>query len=142
MTNLKLIVAKMVEKKALENKYGWASCFDYPKQYDAMTDLELEIDDLLEGRDELYPILDTIACEIDWGNIDLETLEVNHYSQDEYLEYYVLEGMDEHARKMFDSLYYFMDSDTRGQWLEANYLAHDPNVYTDKRIENIIMINN
>lgn len=140
MTNLNLVVAKMVEKKDLEGRYGWASCFDYPEQYDKMTDLELEIDDLLEGNDKLYNILDAVAVDVYNGNIDAETIEINHYSQDEYLEYYVLENMDEQAKSMFESLYYFMNSDLRGQWLEANYLAHDPNVYTDKFMENIIML--
>lgn len=140
MTNLNLVVAKMIEKKDLEGRYGWASCFDYPEQYDQISDLEIEIDDLLEGDDTMYKILDAVATDVMNGNVDAETLELSVYTQDEYLEYYVLEGMDEHAKNMFDSLYYFMDSDTRGKWLEANYLAHDPNVYTDRWMEKIVML--
>lgn len=147
MTDLKLVVAKMMEKKDLEGRYGWASCFDYPKQYEQMEQLSSEIFEALEeltneyAARQVYECLEAVAVDISGGNYDFERLDsISYMTQDTYLDEYVLEGMDESATNMFNSLFYFMDVDGRNHWLEANYLAHDPNVYTHRMMDFIIMV--
>lgn len=147
MTDLKLEVVKMMEKKDLEGRYGWASCFDYPEQYNRMEELASEIFTSLEEltneykAKQVYECLEAIAIDVSGGNYDLESLDsIIYMTQDTYLDEYVLSGMDESAKKMFDSLFYFMNSDSRNNWLEANYLAHDPNIYTSKMMDFIIMV--
>lgn len=147
MTDLKLVVVKIMEKKDLEGRYGWASCFDYPEQYERMEELASEVfNELTELTNEykakqVYECLEAIATDISGGNYDLESIdEISFMSQDDYLEDYVLSGMDESATEMFNSLFYFMNVDSRNNWLETNYLAHDPNVYTHKMMDFIIMV--
>lgn len=140
MTNIKLAVEKMVEKKQLEGSYGHASCFDFPKEYDKMEELADEIGEILNHDDKVYEIVKTIAFDAYNGNIDLEYVDFSLFSQDDYIEAYLLESMDESGRNMFDSLFYWMNSDDRGRWLEVNYLAGEANIYTDKFIDTIIVM--
>lgn len=146
MTDLKLVVVKMMEKKDLEGRYGWASCFDYPEQYNRMEELASEIFTALEEMTDeykarqVYECLESIAIDIA-NNYDIETIDgISFMSQDEYLDDYVLSGMDESATSMFNSLFYFMDIDGRNNWLETNYLANDPCIYTNKMMDFVLMV--
>lgn len=147
MTELKLVVAKLIEKKDLEGRYGWASCFDYPAQYEQMEQLASEVmEALTEQTDQykatqLYDCLEAIAGDISNGNYDMESIDgISLLTQGEYIDEYVLSNMDESATEMFNSLFYFMDIDSRNNWLENNHLAHDPSIYTTKIMDYILMV--
>ena len=146
---MKNLVLKMVEKIQLENKFGWASCYDYPAEYNQMIDLEVEICEALEKYNDtnyskrgtdLYENIEDIAKEVVNGNIDAESLELSYYSIDEWIEMYVTEGMEEAEKKTFESLFYYMPTDVRNGWLEGNHLSNFTNTYTNIMIEYILMV--
>ncbi len=145
---MKHILSLMVEKKQLENQYGWQSCFDVPEQYDKMENLSVEIMSNLKEYEKhhtdilatnLYDVLDTIAFEIVNGNIS-EEAEVMFYTQDDYLETYVLGNFNEEQMEVFDKLFYYMNSDDRAGWLKSNYINNDPNEYTDNLVNFVVVV--
>ena len=146
---MKNIIKLMIEKKELESQYGSLSCFDYPKEYERMEELTTEINKLIKQEvnvdapiSYIYEVLDKVALDImNNNNIHLDEIEIYVYSQDDFIEFYILEGMDESARNMFDSLFYFMDSDHRAAWIKANYIAGDPNLYTNQFIDFVVVVN-
>ncbi|MGQ9028444.1 hypothetical protein BLL41_21370 [Bacillus sp. FMQ74] len=145
---MKHILSLMVEKKRLEDQYGWRSCFDVPEQYDKMENLSVEIMNNLKEYEKhhadilasnLYDVLDTIAFEIVNGNIS-EEAEVMFYTQDDYLETYVLGNFNEEQMEVFDKLFYYMNSDDRAGWLKSNYINNDPNEYTDNLVNFVVVV--
>lgn len=145
---MKHILSLMVEKKRLEDQYGWRSCFDVPEQYDKMENLSVEIMNNLKEYEKhhtdilatnLYDVLDTIAFEIVNGNIS-EEAEVMFYTQDEYLETYVLGNFNEEQMEVFDKLFYYMNSDDRAGWLKSNYINNDSNEYTDNLVNFVVVV--
>ena len=145
---MKELVMKMVDKLEVERKYGNLSCYDYPAEYNKMIDLEVEICEALDQYNEteyskrasdLYSNIADIAIDIINGNINADTLEINYYSIDEWIEVYITNGMCEAERKTFESLFHYMPTDVRNGWLEGNYLANFTNTYTNVMIEYILM---
>lgn len=147
---LNIIVNKIREKSELENRYGWVSCFDAPEAYNEMGKLAGEIEELCEEvvqsnldhngfakflpetlRDVLYYIN---------GHFDsIEGKELVLYTQDEYIETYVLGGISEDAREVFDNLFYYMNSDERAGWLHSHYIDHDECAFADEYVDFVIM---
>lgn len=143
------LVTKMVAKLQLENKYGNLSCYDYPKQYEQMIELEVEICEALDKYNEneyskrsndLYENIKDIAKEILNGNINDDDLTLEYYSIDEWIEVHVTEGMEEAEKKTFESLFYYMPTEVRNSWLEGNHLSNFTNTYTNVMIEYILMV--
>ena len=146
--SLNEITLKMVEKVELENRYGNLSCYDYPKQYEQMTDLEVEICEALDKYNEneyskrssdLYANIEDIAKDIVNGNIDAENMDLQYYSINEWIEVYISSDMEEAEKNTFESLFYYMPTDVRNGWLEGNHLANFTNTYTNVMIEYILM---
>lgn len=151
---MKNIIQKMVELQELNDRYGHISCFDAEEEYNQMEDLAEEIysdvDRLARQHKDGYGVplfsteslreaLDNIAYEIHAGNIN-EDAELHIYTQDEFLEHYVLQGFDESQTEVFDSLFYFMNVDDRVKWLDINHI--DGNcMYTNRMIDFVIVIN-
>jgi hypothetical protein len=148
MQNLKQMVEMTIEKRELEGKYGWVSCFDAPEAYDKMEIINNELfelaKDVVEGREivagHLLDSLDSIASDVMNGNYEMSDLEISYHTQDDFIDNYVLEGMDDSATQMFNSLFYFMNSDERILWLGTNHLMPMPNTYTNKWIDYVLMI--
>ena len=147
--SLNEITLKMVEKVELENRYGNLSCYDYPKQYEQMTDLEVEICEALDKYNEneyskrssdLYANIEDIAKDIVNGNIDAENMDLQYYSINEWIEVYISSDMEEAEKNTFESLFYYMPTDVRNGWLEGNHLANFTNTYTNVMIEYILMV--
>jgi hypothetical protein len=148
MATLKNVLVKMIEKKELEGTFGHASCFDYPEQYERMEELATEINEALTRYEEidvlrkhLFESMESIAIDTMNGNYDLETIsDIAHYTQDDFIEIFITDMMDESARTVFDSLFNWMDSDSRSKWIEVNYLAGEPNTYSNQHIDFVLMI--
>lgn len=138
---IKGIIQTLLEVKRLDDKYGHISCFDVPKQYDEMERLRTEAIEKTESisktienvsASDIYDVCNDIAHEMNWGNIS-ETADSHIYSQESYIETYITQSMDDTALRMFESLFYWINSDERGKWLQANYINQEPNEWTDKR---------
>jgi hypothetical protein len=142
MNNFKMMVEKEMELQELNNQYGWQSCYDVPEAYDKMSDLENELSDLAHevAGTELYykdvaDLAETLAGDLRNAGKTADEAEMYLYSRDDYFHDIVLGG---ESNEMAEQLYYWVSSDDRGKWLEANYL-HDANIYTDKRVELILV---
>jgi hypothetical protein len=141
--DLKEMLVNVIELKKLNNQYGWQSCFDVPDAYDQMENLASEIHADLENafpnfgsitHGHIKDNLESIASDFlnnNWNTDDLDDIEIHYYSLDEYIEIFVLEGLDEQGRQLFDSLFYWMNSDDRGKWLYTNYVQGESNTYTN-----------
>ncbi|MDZ4632282.1 hypothetical protein ORN01_25330 [Bacillus cereus] len=143
------LVTKMVAKLQLENKYGSLSCYDYPKQYEQMIDLEVEICEALDQYDEnayskrssdLYENIKDIAKEIINGNINDDDLTLEYYSLHEWVEVHVTSNMCEEAKKVFESMFYYMPTENRNNWLEGNHLSNYTNTYSNVMLDYILMV--
>lgn len=129
----------LIEKQQLEKAYGWQSCFDVPEQYERMEELATEAQEQAEtiskqlkdtSTESLYSVCKNIADEVANGNIS-ETADFLFYTQDEYAETFITTKLDEEGERMFNSLFYWMGSEGRGEWIKANYTNNDPNEWTD-----------
>lgn len=148
------VLKLMVEKKGLDNQYGWQSCFDVPEAYDKMEELANEIIDLINeytsdyqnltfsvSMEAVREELESIAFDVTNNNYDIDSIDVNFLTQDDYIETYVIEGMDESARSMFDSLFYFMNSDHRAAWLKNNTIFIEAsNMYSNNFFDFVIVV--
>lgn len=143
------IINQLVQVEELKDQYGWQSCLDVPDAYDEMGEKGTE--SLMNawqfandaGKDicgtNIFTVCQDIAREIVNGNISRDA-EIHFYSQDAYIEQYITESMDESAQKVFDSLFYWMNSDDRARWLQSNYLTHDPEAWTDTWSTFVILV--
>ncbi|MBJ8113479.1 hypothetical protein JDS99_28425 [Bacillus cereus group sp. N6] len=129
------ILDTLIQLDEKKQAFGHVSCFDVPEEYEQMEILYSESIDAckeaagVHGHD-LYKVLKTIASEISRGNIN-EDCEVIFYTFDDFVDNLV-EGYEEDARKLFDELFYFMNSDTRISYIDANYLTNSPNIFASK----------
>lgn len=148
MISLKEVTTMMVDKLEMENRYGHLSCFDYPTEYQQMENLNEIIFDVLckyneneysQRANDLYENIKDIATEIINGNINADRLELNYMPINEWVEVYVTEGMCDEAKKLFESMFYFMDTHTRNNWLEGNHLSNFTNTYTNHLMDYILM---
>lgn len=145
---IKEIIQTLLEVKQLNDKYGHISCFDVPNEYDKMEQLRTEAIEKTESVSKtmtdvsataIYDVCNDIAHEMNWGNIN-ETADSHIYSRESYIETYITESMDDTALRMFESLFYFINSDERGKWLQANYINQEPNEWTDERSYFVIQV--
>ncbi|MDA2738398.1 hypothetical protein PDQ75_24915 [Bacillus cereus group sp. Bc015] len=150
MVTLKDLTILMVAKLEMENRYSHLSCFDYPKEYQQMEDLNDIIFEILKKynddsysnhANDLYENIKDIAIDVINGNIDIESAEISYYTLDDWVEIYVKEGLSQDAKEMFESLFLFMDKATRNQWLEGNHLSNFTNTYSNIMLDYILMVN-
>jgi len=144
---IKSIVDMLVEKERLEQRYGWKSCLDVPEQYDRMDELAEKAREMTKEFasehgiyfEDLYEVLSTIAYEIANGNIH-EDADYDFYTQDDYIDTYITDGMRPDERNIFDSLFYYMNSNDRAGWLHSNYINPDPNAWSNRMADFVIII--
>lgn len=145
---IKSIVGMLVEREQLKQCYGWRSCFDVPEQYDRMDELAEEAREMIKELasehgiyfEDLYEVLSTIAYEVANGNIH-EDADYDFYTQDDYIDAYITSGMSYDERDIFDSLFYYMNSDDRAGWLHSTYIGHDPNAWSNRTADFVIIVN-
>ena len=144
---MKELIDLLVEKKRLEDKYGHISCFDAPEAYERMEELADKARERAEqlakecrcSTSAIMEVAEDIADDILDGNIR-DDVNVSLFNVDDFIEEYVLSGVDEAGRKLFDSLYYWMDADMRIQWLKRNYIDGDHSIYTAQNVDCIAVI--
>lgn len=140
---MKETLDKLIVVENLNQNYGGLSCFDYPEEYNRMESLNDEAFEEckeiagVHGED-LHKVLKTIASEIERGNINRDA-DIYCYSFDEYVDR-ILEGYEEETRRVFDELFYFMDSDTRITYIDANYLTNDPGMFASRFLDVIVEV--
>ncbi|WP_353856760.1 hypothetical protein [Bacillus sp. Bos-x628] len=149
MTNFTELTKKMIERKELNDRYGHASQADHPEQYERMEDLDIEIFQELAEVDgseviqrHLLDSLDSIASDFMNNNYNEESIDnISFYTQEDFIETFIVEGMDESSKKVFDSLFYWMDSDSRSRWIEKNHLVEMPNAYSNRWVDYVLIVN-
>ncbi|UTV34852.1 hypothetical protein [Bacillus altitudinis] len=149
MTNFTELTKLMIERKELNNQYGSFSSHLYPARYARMEDIEKEVFEELAKVEpseviqrHMYDSLDSIAIDFMNSNYNEESLEyITYYTQDEFIERYIVKGIEGEAERMIDSLMNWMDSDTLGRWIDRNYLTNMPNTYTNRWVSYILMVN-
>lgn len=140
---LKNAIQLLVQKMELEDRYSHVSCFDAAEAYEKMEELAAEAMDIASSYKNvtaasLYEVLHDIAYDLKNGNLD-EDVELHLYTQDEFIDEYITTHLNDEAVKLFDSLFYFMNSDDRVAWLRNNYI--DDFMYTDAAINFVIIVN-
>lgn len=145
---LNIILDKMRRVKELEEKTYY---LDKPELFAEYNHLSDEIDELLaintmtivdlhgrskftaEGlRMQLARIIE--AEPVDTGK------KYELLMQDEYLERYVLTGSNKESKALFYKVFYFMDAESRADWLHANYfIENDELVYTNRWADFVII---
>jgi hypothetical protein len=151
--NNKNIVALMVEHKKLDSSYGFLSCFDYPKAYDRIDELQKEINDLIISEygsvanemhnnvtvNKINDVLESIASDVYNGNINLEECSINFYTQDEFLTSYVTDNFTQEQQEIFDSLFHWIESDTRGNWIYTKHIDTSY-MYTNEKFVDLVFV--
>ena len=145
---LKHILQMMIDKIRMERQYGHLSCYDYPIEYIQMENLNDIIccclmkynESIYDSRyKHIYENLKDIAIDVINGNINFKKLTFSYMSINEWVEVYVSSNLCEEAKKVFESMYYYMPTDVRNGWLEGNHLSHYDNLYTNPMMDYILV---
>lgn len=146
--SLKHILLMMIDKIRMEKQYGHLSCYDYPIEYIQMENLNDIICSMLMKYNSsiydnrykyLYENLKDIAIDVINGNINFKKLTFSYMSIDEWVEVYISNYMSEEAKKVFESMYYYMPTDIRNGWLEGNHLCNYTNLYTNPMMDYMLI---
>lgn len=148
MTNFTELTKLMMERKELNGRYGFAEASKFPEQHARIEDIDNEIYQELAKvntskviQRHIYDSLDSIAGDFLDGNYNEDSLEgISYYTQDEFIETYIVNGFSGAAERMIDSLMNWMDMDSLARWIDSNYLTNMPNTYTDKWVSYILMV--
>ncbi|MEK5036333.1 hypothetical protein MKY96_33425 [Paenibacillus sp. FSL R7-0302] len=152
MTTLNNIVKMIIEKKDLESRYGWISCFEAPKEYDRMDNLSTDIEKAIREyfnndftgftMEAVRNSLEDAADYIKENSLDIESedLQISFNTQDDYITEYVVSDTNEQANEMFNNLFYFMGSDLRAAWLRSHYLDHESNTFYNHFVDFVITV--
>lgn len=140
---LKNAIQLLVQKMELEDRYGHVSCFEAAEAYEKMEKLAAEAMDIASSYKNvtaasLYEVLHDIADDLKNGLLD-EDVDLHLYTQDEFIDEYITPHLNDEAVKLFDSLFYFMNSDDRVAWLRNNYIDTDF-MYTDAAVNFVIIV--
>lgn len=93
---------------------------------------DVDTEDLLELAEE-------VAEAIERGDIN-DGLTAVVYSQDSYLETFVLNDMDERATELFNSIFLYMSKDERANWLTSQVVDHEENQFSNLRATVLIVL--
>lgn len=93
---------------------------------------DVDTEDLLELAEE-------VAEAIERGDIN-DGLTAVVYSQDSYLETFVLNDMDERATDLFNSIFLYMSKDERANWLTSQVVDHEENQFSNLRATVLIVL--
>ncbi|MFR7272467.1 hypothetical protein ACLVL5_06205 [Streptococcus pneumoniae] len=149
MTNFTELTKLMMERKELNGRYGFAEASKFPEQHARIEDIDNEIFQELAKVEpseviqrHMYDSLDSIAGDFLDENYNPDAIEnISCYSQDEFIETYIVQGFTGAAERMIDSLMNWMDSDALARWIDSNYLTNMPNTYTNRWVSYILMVN-
>jgi len=149
MTNFTELTKLMIERKELNNRYGLAESTQFPEEHARMEDIDSEIYQELAKIESseviqrhMYDSLDSIAGDFLDESYNPDAVEnIRYYTQDEFIETFIVKGIEGEAERMIDSLMNWMDSDTLGRWIDRNYLTNMPNTYTNRWVSYILMVN-
>lgn len=147
----KEIVSNMMEWYKLKDEYGSISVYDAPKQYEEMEELMTEVHSDIKNYfvdihkniffDDLKEAFIKAISYIESNEIDLDSVEINFMTQDEYLDY-ILQGANEVGVDMFNSLFYWMSDNDRGNYLKREYIDHCNDEFTSgERATFVIRVN-
>ena len=134
MNNLKTltneeVIEKIRESQKLKYQYGGYSCFDYPNEYNRMTELDEEVFESLKADGHANPqdIISTIEMFIDgYGNHE-DVTNFSIISCDDFVAEYVQSGFadNDKAVQIFDSLFYWIESNDRMNYLIMNHFSEN-----------------
>lgn len=144
---MKKLIDMLVEMKRLEDRFGHISCFDAPEAYKRMEELADEARERAKqlakecgcSTSAIMEVAEDVANDILDGNIR-DDVNVSLLNVDYFIDEYVLSGIDEAGRNLFDSLFYWMDADMRIQWLKRNYIDGDHSIYTTRNVDCVVVI--
>ena len=89
--------------------------------------------------EQLLDMAEEVAEAIDRGDVASGLNAVVH-SQDSYIETYLLDGIDERGVELFNSVFLYMNTDERGDWLSSQVVDHEENQFTNERATIVIVL--
>ncbi|MNH75568.1 hypothetical protein D3C73_278120 [compost metagenome] len=127
------LLSLAIEHHNLNNRYGFLSCLDYPKEYNRMSDLEAlmmnECERLTADNDMsvsgLYTVTNNLASDIVTGNIP-ETAKTTLYSRDEFIDLLSQSMTRKEAERFKDMLEWMDDKDKKG-YIETRFILEFEN---------------
>jgi hypothetical protein len=154
-SEVKNIIALMAEYYSLNSRFGYVSCLDVPEAYDRMEEIQNEIEELLISEyagvanmmtnnvsiRKIREVLESIAYDVHNNNVNLEAVDISFYTQDEFICEYVCSNFNEQQQELFDSLFYWINSDSRGAWLYQREYDSDTMYTNGKYMDFVFMVN-
>ncbi|GAB6427759.1 hypothetical protein bcgnr5372_37990 [Bacillus luti] len=109
----------------------------------AKEDAHKEADERISEQD-LDAVLEEIATQVIKGDIDgltdLSELTIRLYDRVNYAFEYVFNDHENEAIEIMRNMYRAMDGDTRGSWLQGNYIDGSQELYSDERTTFVVVV--
>ena len=145
---LNIIIDKMRKVKYIEEKTYY---LDNPILFEEYELLHEEIDELLFIN--TMTIVDMYGhCKFSAEALRMQLMNIIEaepvdsgktyelLSQYEYIERFVLKDFDKESQALFNRVYYFMDAESRADWLHANcFIENDELIYTNRWADFVII---
>ncbi|OME55407.1 hypothetical protein BSK59_13085 [Paenibacillus odorifer] len=134
---MKHILTLMKEYRNLNNRFGFLSCFDYPKEYEAMDTLNNQIyneaEKFTNDKDitvnAFTTVLNNITTDIDNNEIDADSIVF--YEQDAFI-FYLTKSMTRKESERFADMLAWMDEKSRKGYLETRFIFEFENDRNNK----------
>ncbi|PGO60675.1 hypothetical protein [Priestia megaterium] len=149
---MKKLIELAIKRNELENNYGHISCYDAPKQYEEMEQLNSEIYEglqkladykqsiTLEGVKEVF---ENIVAEFEKEFYNLETTDIQTYSFDSFIDHQVLElaGFTQQSQiDTFNRAFLYMNIDDRKGMIEKEYINGEEHTYSSDDMSFIVIL--